>query len=193
MRVEAAVLVCHSSAWTTGSWVRAEDKQLPARGRRKHTAASFLFSDITDCIFRNHAGWLSVFLTEGTDMAFTCQREVSVRFGSSSSAVYTLRTSFRDQLSMEQTLLAYKWSVGQGSHHPTLMLLSRCQERKPRLGSRALGVTGESLQTNRTSSVSSYNLAVCLRSSRRAVYRSWVRSVSWCLKLHYLCSLKTKS
>lgn len=110
-----------------------------------------------------------MFLTEGTEMAFTCQREVSVMFGSSSSAVYTLRTSFRDQLCMEQTLLAYKWSVGQGSHRPTLMLLSCCQERKPRLGSRALGVTGESLQTNRASTVSSYNLAVCLRRGRRAV------------------------
>lgn len=51
-------------------------------------------------------------------MAFTCQREVSVMFGSSSSAVYTLRTSFRGQLDTEQTPLAYRWSVGQGSHRP---------------------------------------------------------------------------
>lgn len=50
MSVEAVVLACRSSAWTTGSWVRAEDKQHPAGGRRKHTAANFLFSDITDCI-----------------------------------------------------------------------------------------------------------------------------------------------
>lgn len=50
MRVEAVVHACRSSAWTAGSWVRAEDKQHPAGPRRKHTEGNFLFSDITDYI-----------------------------------------------------------------------------------------------------------------------------------------------
>lgn len=145
--------------------VRAEENQHPVQGRKKAHSSKFPVLKRNRTAFRNPAGWLSVFLTEKTELmlAFVCQHEVSVTFGSSNSTVDTPRESFRDQLCVEPTLLAYKWSVGQGSHYSTLMLLSSCYEGKPRLGSRTLEMSEESpLQAN-----SKYNQ--CLHIARPCI------------------------